>query len=91
MFRSADRIVLEVEETQQMNLESKRRTRSIVISVTGLVIGATGFLLGQTTITALGLMVLVAGVLLSSRDILPKARRGEMRDRRTADDQRPRV
>jgi hypothetical protein len=79
--------MLEIEETQQMNLESKRRTHSIVISVTGLAIGATGFLLGQTAITALGLMVLVAGALLSCRDILPRARRREVRDRRTPDHQ----
>jgi heme exporter protein D len=87
MFRSADNAVLEVEEVQHMNLESKRRTHSIAISVAGLAIGATGFLLGQTAITALGLLVLVAGALLSSKDILPSARRNEMRDRRIADDQ----
>jgi hypothetical protein len=87
VFRSAERIVLEVEEAQHMNLESKRRTQSIAISIGGLAIGATGFLLDHTAITALGLMVLVAGVLLSSKDILPSARRDEMRDRRVADDQ----
>jgi hypothetical protein len=88
MFRSADRTVLEVEEMQQMNLEGKRRTHSIVISVAGLVIGATGLLLGQTTITALGLLVFVAGALVSCRDILPRARRGDMLDGRTVNDQR---